>query len=303
MTRVLVVGADGFLGTHAVRALTAAGAVVVPAPPREDLDLAVAGPGELVSLLRDARPDAVVNAAGLVTGSPEELEQGNGELVRRLLRACAAAVPGVRLVHLGSLAEYGSAAAGVGGGWAEDGPAEPVSPYGAAKLRATRAVLDASRGGQVDGCVLRVANPVGAGQPASSLVGAVIGQLRDAPDDGVRLGPLDGRRDVVSARDVGRAIAAAALLPDGGLGHRLINIGSGFSVPMRDVVHSVLRLAGSRGGLIEGTSPGSARSSAVLDAVADVRRAAEVLGWVAADDLESAVRDALRGAGLLQHAS
>src|SRR4051794_8654276 len=109
MTRVLVMGAGGFLGAHTVRALTAAGATAIPAPPRARLDLATADPAALTRLLREVRPDAVVNAAGRIGGSPEELESGNTEVVRRLLAASAATVPGLRFVHLGSLAEYGAA--------------------------------------------------------------------------------------------------------------------------------------------------------------------------------------------------
>lgn len=281
MTRVLVLGARGFLGSHSVRALEAAGAEVISAPPRSQLDLRSADHPALTGLLREARPDAVVNATGQIGGSPEELEHGNTTVVRRLLAAVPA---GVRFVQLGSLAEYG--APDESGRWSEDASAEPVSAYGAAKLRATDLVLS---NGSVDGCVLRVANPVGAGQPSTSLVGAVLSQL---PGD-VRVGPLDARRDIVSAQDVGRAVAAAALLP-GPLRHRLINVGTGQSHPLRCVVGAVLRLAGGHTTLIEGVLPASARSAAVLDAVPDVRRAAEALGWVAQDDLETAVRDALQ---------
>jgi len=297
MPRVLVLGAGGFLGAQAVRALTAAGATPVPAPPRDQLDLATADHAALFGLLERVRPDAVVNAAGRIGGSPEELERGNTEVVRRLLAAAAAAVPGIRFVHLGSLAEYG-AGDPAGAPWTEYQPARPLSGYGQAKLRATTLVLEASRQGLVDGCVLRVANPVGAGQPAASLVGAVIGQLRPEPGTEVRVGSLEGRRDIVSAGDVGRAVAAAALLP-GPPRHRVINIGTGRSCPVRDVVQAVLRLAGGSPALIEGVRPGSARSATVLDAVPDVHRAADVLGWVAGDDLDTAVRDALDGAGLL----
>lgn len=301
MTRVLVLGAAGFLGSHTVPALAAAGAVAVPGPPQSRLDLACATQSELVTLLRRVRPDAVVNATGRVDGNPQDLERGNAGVTRQLLAACAVAVPGIRFVQLGSLAEYGTGQPG--SAWHEDGPAEPVSAYGAAKLAATGLVREATRRGEVAGCVLRVANPVGAGQPAASLVGAVIAQLRDQPDSDVRSGPLDGRRDIVSARDVGRAVAAAALTPPGRLCHDLVNVGTGRSIGMRELVRSLLRLSGSRATLVEGTSSGSARSAAVIDAVPDVRRAELALGWVAEDDVKTALADALAGAGLLQRAS
>ncbi|GAB6902162.1 NAD-dependent epimerase/dehydratase family protein [Kineosporia succinea] len=287
MTSVLVLGAGGFLGAHTVRSLKDAGADVIPGPSRAQLDLA-GDPGAVEAFFGRIEPDAVVNATGQVGGSPEELERGNVLVTRRLLRAVA---PGTRFVQLGSLAEYGDPATGP---WSEDTVAQPVSDYGRAKLRAGTLVLESPR---VEGVVLRVANPVGSGQPAGSLVGAVIGQLL-APGHEVRLGALDARRDIVSARDVGRAAAAAAMLPDPP-SHRLMNVGTGRSHPLRDVVGAVLRQAGGDVTLIEGVLPGSARSAAVLDAVPDVGRAAAALGWVAQDDLETAVRDALDGAGLL----
>ncbi|MCD5310716.1 NAD-dependent epimerase/dehydratase family protein [Kineosporia babensis] len=262
-------------------------AVVIPGPSRAELDLATADQAALDALVREAAPDVVVNATGQIGGSAEELERGNVAVTRGLL---AAAPVGVRFVQLGSLAEYGAPAAGC---WSEDAVAQPLSDYGRAKLRASNLVLDA---GTVDGCVLRVANPVGAGQPAASLVGSVLSQLLSGSE--VRLGSLAARRDIVSAQDVGRAIALAALTA-GPLRHRVLNVGTGRSSALRDVVDEVLRLAGG-GALIEGEQAGSARSAAVADAVPSVQRAADVLGWVAQDSMETAVRQAVDGAGLLQ---
>lgn len=295
MTRVLVLGAAGFLGSHTLRALESAGATAVAGPPQDRLDLTTAEETDIVALLRLARPGVVVNATGRVAGSPEDLDRGNADAVRRLTDACARALPGVRFVHLGSLAEYGP---GTGGPLTEDGPAEPVSPYGRAKLRATVSVVEASDRGDVDGTVLRLANPVGAGQPDSSLIGAVIRQLRaGGPGGEVTVGPLDGRRDFVSAGDVGTAVAAAALSRSTDPRRRLVNVGTGEAQAVRDVVRSLLRLSGGGGRLIEGTHGGSERSAAVRDAIPDVHRAALVLGWRARDGIEQALRDALNGAG------
>jgi len=48
MSRVLVLGATGFLGWHVVTALHTVGHDVVPAPGRRDLDLALL-PGEAIN--------------------------------------------------------------------------------------------------------------------------------------------------------------------------------------------------------------------------------------------------------------
>lgn len=300
MRRVLVLGAGGFLGAHTVGALRAAGAEPVAAPARARLDLSTADPADLVDLLHRVRPDAVVNATGRIAGTPAELEAGNPQVLRTLIGALGRVSCGIRLVHLGSVAEYGPQDQRTGR-WHEDAPARPLSAYGVAKLAATQLVVQASAAGTVDGVVLRVANPVGAGQPVASLVGSVIAQLR-GPGTQVRTGSLAARRDIVSAGDVARAVAAAALLP-GPFADPVINIGTGRSRPLREVVDAVLAQAGGDRRVVEGESAGSARSADVLDAAPDVRRAQDLLGWVAQDDLLAAARDALSGAGLLPAAA
>ena len=300
MSRVLVLGASGFLGRHATAALAAADAHVVPGPSRCRLDLATASQRDLVALVRLVRPSAVVNATGRVSGTPQELERDNVELTRRLLAACTEAAPGVRFVHLGSLAEYGP---GTGEPFHEEGPAEPGTGYGRSKLRATGAVLAAADEGRVDGVVLRVANPVGAGQPAAGLIGTVVRQLQERPGGDVVVGALDGRRDFVSARDVGAAVAVAALAGPRGTGGLLLNVGTGRPQEVRDVVRALLALSGTGATLVEQDRAGSERSGAVRDAVPDVARIAQVLGWRAVDGVERALRCVLDGAGLLARAS
>ena len=278
MSSVFVLGGHGFLGQHILRQLGAAGHVVVPGPPQDELDVLV-DPAPLVAILRELRPFAVVNAVGVVGGSAEALEAGNVGTVRAVLDSCVKAGIAPRFVHLGSLAEYGPAQ---GRPFLESDAPAPVSPYGKAKLAATEEVLATP-----DGVVLRVANPIGAGQPRATLAGAVLDQLRQAPDAPVRTGGLDAVRDFVSARDVGRAVAAAVatLAPPS-----LVNVGTGVPVSSADLVRAILDTAGHTAGL-EIAAIGSERSATDDVAYPDVTLARTGLGWKAADDLRDAVAD------------
>src|SRR5690349_2830490 len=114
MTRVLLLGATGFLGT-AVRSRLAEVAEVVTAGRRPStvdvpVDLSTAGPERVARLLREVGPGVVVNCAGCTRGGAAELVAGNvvavAALVTGLDRVAAAGRP-IRLVHLGSAAEYG----------------------------------------------------------------------------------------------------------------------------------------------------------------------------------------------------
>jgi nucleoside-diphosphate-sugar epimerase len=296
---VVVLGGRGFLGRHVAEALADAGAEVEVGPPSEELDLRVAAPADVAARLRGLGASTVVNATGQISGSLSELIWGNAEVARRLVDACRQVRPGLRLVHLGSAAEYG-----VTPSWVpvDEGQVEnPAAPYGTAKLMATRALLEATEAGDVDAVVLRVFNPLGRGQSPMTLPGAVAAQLVADPDGDVHVGPLHPLRDFVTARDIGRAAAAAALaeLPawvGSPRDARIVNVGSGTARPVRDVVRLLRERAGHRGRLVERESGGSERSRAVDGAPADVARAARLLAWQPLDTLDDAVDEVLAGA-------
>ena len=151
--RVLVLGATGFLGRHICDAFTAAGHEVFrvsrggsadPAETGLALDLAATGPAELVALLARARPQVLVNAAATVwQQDPAAMRALNGEFVERLVGVLSASSARPRLVHLGSVHEYGPVPDGAE--LTERVQAAPTGVYGNTKLRGSRAVLRASR--------------------------------------------------------------------------------------------------------------------------------------------------------------
>ncbi|WP_198348196.1 NAD-dependent epimerase/dehydratase family protein [Plantactinospora sp. KBS50] len=171
--------------------------------------------------------------------SDEELTASNVTLVRRLVAAVAELPWRPRLVHLGSVHEYGPVPAGAL--IREGDEPRPVSPYGRTKLLGTEAVLAAVRRGAIDATVLRVVNVSGPGTPARSLLGQVARQLyahrcrpavanaHPGPAGGpgltglattgcaapavLRLAPLRAYRDFVDVRDIADAVCAAAAAP------------------------------------------------------------------------------------------
>jgi nucleoside-diphosphate-sugar epimerase len=290
---VVVLGAEGFLGRHVVDALAEAGVPARPAPPIGQLDLRTAPPSAVADVLDSLGATAVVNATGQIAGSPAELMRGNAEVARLLVEACRLRRPGLRLVQLGSAAEYGPTPPGVP--VREDVPERPVTDYGTAKLAASRAMLAAGAAGEVDPVVLRVFNPLGRGQSPMTLPGTVAAQLIADPTAELTVGALDGVRDFVSARDVGRAAVAAAVAERVPADARVVNVGSGSARSARDVVTLLRELGGHRGRLVE-TDGGSARSRAVDGAAADVERARRVLAWAPRDTFEEAVAAVFAGA-------
>jgi nucleoside-diphosphate-sugar epimerase len=109
--RVLVTGADGFIGAHLVRGLTAAGhdvtSVVFMRPARtKEVRLDLTRSAELVALPTDI--DAIVHAAGLVDGraSMARMTEVNVDATRGLVNWAKARKVG-HFVQLSSVAVYG----------------------------------------------------------------------------------------------------------------------------------------------------------------------------------------------------
>jgi nucleoside-diphosphate-sugar epimerase len=281
MSRVTVVGATGFVGTHVMRALLAAGHEV-SARPRSGLT--TRGADRHRQRLDDRPPAAMVNCAGLTHGTLAELQAANVELVADLLRQLVGS--DTRFVQIGSAAEYGPGPLGVP--ITEDHPARPVSDYGATKLAATGLILDAARDGLVSGAVLRVFNAVGAGSSEELLPGRAAHLLRLALQDGgpVRLGPLAATRDFVDMRDVADVVVAAVSAST--VSGQILNVGSGQGTTARELVRLLAEAAGYTGPILE-AEPDPRRPEGVDWQVADISRTKTLLGWVPRRTLREAV--------------
>jgi len=298
--RLLIIGAGGFLGAHVRRRARAAGLDVVtagrsplPDSPRHRLaDLAADGPAAIAAMLTDVAPDAVVNCAGAISGPPAALVAANIDGIYALVTAMLRVAP-VRLVHLGSAAEYGAAEPGVP--VTEQAAARPAGIYGVTKLAGTRLVGTAAAAG-LDAVALRVFNPVGPGAPAASLPGRVAAELRRALAHGtdVRLGALDAVRDFVDARDVADAVLAAVTA--GSLPHPVLNVGSGRGVPVRAMVAALVAASGCPAAVRE-DAPGQPRSPDIPWQQADISRAGGDLGWQPRRDLATSLADLWAAAG------
>jgi nucleoside-diphosphate-sugar epimerase len=230
----------------------------------------------LRELLQGALPEVVINCAGATHGDIHCLTRENIVAVESLLDAMKDNTQ-IRLVHVGSVAEYGPVP---DRRCAVEGTAEnPGTTYGASKLAATQLVLnDAVLNGR-SSTILRVANPVGRGQPARTVLGNAVRQIVDCVSgisDRLTLGPLNSYRDFVALHDVARSIAFAVdRPPERGA---IVNIGSGTATSVREMVNTLATIAECRGTVIEGGG-GSVRSSEVDWQCADVSRARKLLDW------------------------
>ncbi|QXE34843.1 NAD-dependent epimerase/dehydratase family protein [Streptomyces sp. GMY02] len=314
--RVLLLGANGFLGRFVADRLLADPAVHLTALGRGDdadvrFDLAGGSPGALTRFLDAVHPGVVINCAGATRGGARELTRHNTVAVATVCEALRRSGCGARLVQLGCASEYGPSPHG--SSTAEDAVPRPGGPYGVSKLAASELVLGAG----LDAIVLRVFSPVGPGTPAGSPLGRLAEAMRramQAGDGELKLGGLGVQRDFVDVRDVARAVHAASLSAAQGI----VNIGTGRAVKLRDAAAVLARVAGYAGALHELDLPpgpvrpghatiGAPRSEPAPEHIgagpfpypdgcgawqqADVRTARDRLGWRPRINLEESLAD------------
>ncbi|MEU6079432.1 NAD-dependent epimerase/dehydratase family protein [Streptomyces sp. NPDC047108] len=305
--RVLLLGANGFLGRHVAERLLADPAVQLTALGRGDdadvrFDLAAGSPGALTRFLDAVHPGVVINCAGATRGGARDLTRHNTVAVATVCESLRRSSCGARLVQLGCASEYGPSQPG--SSTSEDAVPRPGGPYGVSKLAATELVL----GSDLDAVVLRVFSPAGPGTPAGSPLGRLAEALRRAMQSGdneLKLSGLGVQRDFVDVRDVARAVHAASLSAAQGV----VNIGTGRAVRLRDAAVVLAKSAGFGGTIHEldasaarGGIGGAAEHLGVPAAYpypdgcgtwqqADVRTARDRLGWRPRIQLEESLAD------------
>ncbi|MEV7185710.1 NAD-dependent epimerase/dehydratase [Kitasatospora sp. NPDC093102] len=292
----VVIGGTGSLGRHVCAALLRAGTSRVTAVARHEgpvapgarlltADLLGGDDRALGELVADG--DVVVNAAGAGwSGTPEHMVAAHTALVDRLLRLVP---PRTRLVHLGTVHEYGEISSRDAAD--EHHPERPSTPYGRTKLIGTRSVLAAAAQGRNDAVVLRITNVCGPGAPAASFLGSLIERLRQLPPGAsLDLALTSDRRDFVDIRDVADAVVRAATAPVNGC---VINIGRGVVHDVATVAGMVITAAGlprHRVRMRTAEASGGPGGQGAWTKV-DVRRAHALLGWSHATDIQDSLRD------------
>lgn len=248
--RALVSGSTGFSGLFLVSALRARGHEVfcvsqrVSAPGVEQVDLTSSR--EWARVLQAVKPDHVFHLSGVGHAATlSEVISVNALAAAALLDAVTTAPISGALLFVGSATEYGlvpETSLPV----AEDFPAAPRTPYGAAKLAQTTLVLEAIRRG-TRAIVARPSNIIGPGVPLFTAPGTFARQLREielgrtAPI--LRVGDLGTERDFIDVRDLAETYVALATETSFA---GVVNVSSGALVAMRCLIASLVAAFGLR---------------------------------------------------------
>jgi nucleoside-diphosphate-sugar epimerase len=273
--KILVTGGTGFIGRYAVERLRTNGVeplVTSSVAARSIQALDLRDEKAARALIESYRPEIVLHLAG-VTGASTDAglcHSVNYVGTVNLLNALAETEVS-RGVLIGTAAEYGEQQPP----FREDMPPRPVSPYAVSKARATEYALDAYARTGLPVTVLRVFTAYGYGQPGKMF----LSQLMSHALDGTRAFKMsDGlqKRDLVYVEDVVDAIIAASTC--GPASGRVINIGSGRAIALRDLAVKIWSMCGAEPNLLRTASIEKTADDA-FDTEADISLAARLLGW------------------------
>ena len=304
--RVLVTGADGFIGSHLVEALVREGASVRAFALYNSFnswgwldrcDADVRGAFEVFSGdIRDPFGvktamdgcDTVFHLAALIAipysyHSPANYVETNVSGTLNVVQA--AREHGVaRVVHTSTSEVYGTALTVP---ISEEHPLQGQSPYSASKIGADQIAMSYYLSFGTPVTTIRPFNTYGPRQSARAVLPTIIGQLA-AGDREIRLGALHPTRDFNFVCDTVRGFLAVAAA-DAAVGE-VINIGSGYEISVGDAAALIADLMDVEVDIVADDQRLRPAKSEVERLLADNRKAKALAGWVP----EHAGKDGLR---------
>ena len=295
LSRVLVTGGKGFIGSRLAAALREGGAQVTTLSRGrgggDHLRIDLADASRLRRAIVSMKPDTIFHLAGSrARGADLRALRENLETnvlgTMNLLEAAASLRRPPRFVTLGTIEEYGPDCPAPR---SEDRRESPANPYAFSRLCASRLSEIFHRLNAIPSVALRASVIYGPGQPKDMFLSALITSLRA----GRPFRMTSGRqaRDFLHVDDAVSALIRAARSPRAA--GRVINVTEGHPRPVADVARLVARLMGRRGLLRLGALP--TRPGETMDYGAPNALARRLLGWRPRVRLEDGLKLTIAG--------
>jgi GDP-4-dehydro-6-deoxy-D-mannose reductase len=308
-SRVLITGADGFVGWYVLGHLKEQGWSELHVTTFSNSDRLVEACGadhvhqvdltnaEAVrTLLHNVKPDAILHFAAWASVG-DSFEQAakvmhlNTDIQLAMLEAIRHEASQARLLCIGSAHAYGRISDDLDARHVtEDFPFAPDNPYSVSKLTQEMLSRAYAAAYKLDVVFIRPFNQIGPGQRGEFAVASFAKQIvaiEQGEQEKLMVGNLDSIRDFTDVRDA--AIAYRVLMQHGKSGETY-NLGSGEGVRMQRVLDFLVHQASVA--IPVEVDPERLRPSDVPVFVADASRL-KALGWTPSYSLEQTLRDIL----------
>ena len=292
--KILVTGADGFIGSHVVETLVKSGhdvrAFVLynsfnswgwldesDKAIRDSIDIFagdIRDPHGVDKAVENQ--EVILNLAALIAipysyHSPDTYIDTNIKGTLNILQA--ARRHGVKRVVQTSTSEVYGTAQYIP--IDEAHPLHPQSPYAATKVGADQLALSFHASFDVPVGILRPFNTYGPRQSARAVIPTIISQL--ANKSKVKLGSLSPTRDFSFVHDTANGFLAAAQ-SDAIVG-QTINLGSGFEISIKETAETIAKLMNTKLELVDDEQRVRPENSEVERLHASIEKAKTLLGW------------------------
>jgi NAD dependent epimerase/dehydratase len=293
--KVLVTGADGFIGSHLVEHLLARGAHVrafvyynsfnswgwldtLPEETKREIEV-VAGDIRDPWGVRNAMKgcDVVMHLAALIAipfsyHSPDTYVDTNVKGTLNVVQA-ARELGVQRVVHTSTSEVYGTARFVP---ITEEHPLQGQSPYSASKIGADQMAISFQLSFNTPIAVIRPFNTYGPRQSARAVIPTIITQIAGGARQ-IKLGAVSPTRDFNYVQDTVRGFVAVAECDDA-VG-RVVNVGSNYEISVGETARAIARVMGQEIELVSDEQRLRPPGSEVERLWADNRLARELCGW------------------------